>query len=218
MTDITVVVPAYHHKPKHIGMSERCIALAKDCTGLPFKLIVVETVSSDLIGCSDIYIHEKYRHNPTVSMNRAFSLVDTEFLVLLTNDVFVKEGWLESLVLPFKLYDDCGISTLGSTQFGHRQQDLIEEGNWFSVACWRNGMRFDERYNGVWDDSDLIFRNYLSGNKFYRNFNCVVDHVPGSTMYGTEGHDVRYVEGRELFIEKFKEHANDPFFKQLIGV
>jgi GT2 family glycosyltransferase len=196
-------------------MSVKCINLAKENTKLPFELIVVETCSDHLKDLADIHIYEKDRVGPTKSMNRGFSVVGSEYTALLTNDVFVSDGWLEALIEPFDRFANCGISTLGSTQFGHQRDDKIEEGNWFSVACWKTcGPIFDEQYNGVWDDTDFIMRTYAYGKKFYRNFASIAEHLVGATHYGLCGHDDRYERGRQLFIEKWKHLDGTPNVKK----
>jgi hypothetical protein len=219
VVSVDVVIPAYHRTPELVGMSVKCIEAAKQTTNIPYRTIIVETGTDHLREFADLHLFEARRTSPTKSMNRAFALCDADLTVLLTNDVFVKDGWLEALMKPFDMFDDCGLSTVASTQFGHQREDKIVEGNWFSLAMWRtNGRVFDERFDGVWDDTDLIMSNYAKGLKFYRNFNCVVDHLVGATAYHTEGHNDRFEEGKRRFIDKWIGWQSDPYFRELAGI
>jgi hypothetical protein len=133
--------------------------------------------------------------------------------------VYVEDGWLESLMTPFRMHANCGISTLASTQFNHQKRDFIEEdGIWFSIAMWKTqGKVFDERFRNVWDDTDFTMRQYILGNRSYRNHNCVVEHLIGKTQYIRTDHQENFVNGRELFIEKYKD-CGHPMFNKLAGI
>lgn len=202
---ISVVIPTYITNPSQLSMSIRCIDLCRKFTKLDFQLIIVETGTNYLSDYSDIYIYEKKRTTADKSINRAFFCCDTKYSVLLTNDVEVDEGWLESLISPFHLFNDCGISTLASDQFSHIKQDKIEEGIWGSVFMINSKYaRFDENYINSWEDSDLWMSMYSKGYKMYRNFNCVVHHKPGQTVYKDKLTQDNYDKNREYFINKWK--------------
>ena len=199
-------------------MTNRCIKTARETTKIPFELIIVETGSDYFGDLADVYIQEKEHTKTTISINRALRASNRNWKVLLTNDVFVKDGWLECLLDCFKI-PDCGIATLASSQFNHQKQNKIEEGIWFSLAMipqyiFKKVGYLDEQYPGVFDDTDLILRIYQAGYKEYINFNCIVDHTPGSTVYVMDGHKENYRKGREIFNYKFKD-CGLPIFEKL---
>lgn len=203
---ISVVMPVLIRNDRHLAMTMKCLDLARKNTKLPFELVIIETASQYLIDEADIYIYEKNITTPEISHNHGFKCASSEYITLLTNDVFVSEGWLESLIDCFKI-SDCGCSTLASTQFNHQKQDKIEEGNWWSVAMVKKEMfekvgYYDERFINSWCDTDLLLRIYKEGFKMYRNFNCVVDHLVGATIYEKPGFKANYEMGRKLFAEK----------------
>lgn len=203
---IDVVFPTYITDSKQLAMSIRNIELARSCTSVPFNLIIVETCSNYLNEYADTYIYERKKTNATKSINKGFFCCDSPKTVLLTNDVGVREGWLEALLECFDRKSDCGVSTLASTQFNHTQCDKIEEGIWGSVFMipteWA---QFDNNYVNSWDDSDLWMQVYARGYKMYRNFSCVVEHYPGQTHYQDPQHQVNYDRNCAYFTDKWKD-------------
>lgn len=206
MQEINVVVPVYIREDRHLAMSLRCLSRAKEMTRLPYKTIIVETCSNYLTDHADIHIYEKERTTADKSINRGFFACDSKYTVLLTNDVMVNEGWLEALLEPFDKYEDCGVSTLGSDQFGHTKKNKIEEGIWGSVFMLPSEYaQFDENYINSWEDSDLWMQIYTRGYKMYRNFNCIVSHNPGQTVYKDPMTQENWQRNRAYFIEKWKD-------------
>jgi len=215
--EIDVVTPLWIKSDKHLAMTIKCFELARQKTKLPYQHIIVETGSDYLKDYADVHIYEKEKVDICKSINRAFKCTSGQYIAQLANDVFVGEGWLESLLECFKI-KDCGISTLASTQFNHKKEEKIEEGIWFALAMIPQWLfqkigYFDEEYKRVWADTDFVLRTYKEGYKMYRNFNCVVEHTPGTTEYGG-GHDEAYLTGRKLFNDKHKD-CGLPIFEGL---
>jgi len=203
---VSVVIPCYIKNDKLFGLTMRCISAARYKTNIPFKTIIVETTTNYLSDEADIHVYEKERTNATKSINRGFRCTDSQYVVLLTNDVIVGDGWLEALLKPFEVKPDCGASTLASTQFNHRKHDKIEEGIWGSVFMVRKqDAWFDEGFVNSWDDSDMWMRIYSQGLRMYRNFNCVVEHEPGQTHYGDPNHQRNFDKNRDYFVDKWKD-------------
>jgi len=208
-TSIGVVVPVLIRTDKQLAMTKRCLQKARDCTRLPFQLIIVESGSQYLIDYADIYVHEKVPTTPEIGHNIGFRIaVRNDFTVLLTNDVYVTDGWLEVLLDTFNQKEDCGLSTLGSSHKGHIEENKIIEERWFDVAMIKSEVFnkigfYDERYIGSWPDTDLLVRAYKEGWKMYRNLNCVVDVEGVQTTVGQNpNHSENYIRGQQLFREK----------------
>lgn len=203
----SVVLPVLLPSREHLSMTMKCINLARTKTSIPFDLVIVESGSQHLIDEADIYVYEKNVTTPEIGHNLGFKVADGDYITLLTNDVFISEGWLEKLYECFENRKDCGASTLASTQFNHTKEEKIEEGNWFSVAMFEKKLferigYYDERFRNSWCDTDLLVRMYKIGLKMYRNFGCVVEHLVGATNYQKEGFKKDYEDGRKLFNEK----------------
>jgi GT2 family glycosyltransferase len=219
MRTVDVIVPVLINSPEQIKMTLDCIKTARETTKVPFKLIIVETLTQHFKDLADVYVWEREKTTATISINRGFKVSNADWVILLTNDVFVKEGWIERLIECFAKHKDCGVATLATNQFNHKQEDKIEEGNWWSVVmipkCLLNKVGyFDERFKGVWDDTDLLMRIYKASFKMYRNFNVVVDHLIGATHYENPQHKDNYSYGQRLFNEKHKD-CGIPIFNTL---
>lgn len=207
--NINVMMPVLIRTDKQLAMTLKCIDCARRNTQVPFKLIIVESGSQYLIDAADIYIHEKVVTTPEIGHNLGFRTASRgDYVVLLTNDVYVGEGWLESLLDTFYRKEDCGLSTLGAKRFGHVKEDKIEEANFFDVAMIKSEVfdkvgYYDERFCGSWSDPDLLIRAYKEGWKMYRNFNSIIDgEEPHSTVGMSSKHNEKYLRGQQLFKEK----------------
>lgn len=194
-------------------MTQRCLAQAS-CTSLPYTLVIVETGTDYFDEEADVYIYERDRTNATKSINRGLRACNTDYVVLLTNDTFVGDGWLEALVECFETKADCGLATLATTQLGHTQRDEISEGIWFSVAMMRRQDNyFDERFVNSWDDTDLIMRHYLAGQKMYRTYKVLAEHEPGKTHYADPAHTKNFDKNMALFKDKYSDYRDLPIYR-----
>jgi len=213
---ISVVVPTLIRTNKHLSLTARCLEKARHFTKIPFELVIVETETEYLEDYADVYIHEEVKTTASKSINRGFHACTGDYICLLTNDVLVAPSWLDYMLECFSKKADCGIATLATTQFRHKQEDKIEEGVWFSVAMFRKQDEyFGESYENSWDDTDFIMRQYIEGKKSYRNYNCVVGHNPGQTAYADPRHREIYNRNSEYFKEKFAKYKEMDIYQKL---
>lgn len=213
--NISVVIPVYISNESQIEMTAKCISLAKKNTKLPFELVIVETGTDYFIDQADLFLFELNKTNATKSINRGFKICSGDYIVLLTNDVYLENDWLSCLVDCFKI-KDCGLSTLATTQLAHVKHNCIDEGIWFSVAMMPRSMaEFDENYVNSWDDSDIIMRTYLQGKKMYRNYNCLVKHLVGKTQYSKSDHKSNFLKNESYFKEKYKDYSDTRIYNIL---
>lgn len=219
MPNVSVIVPVLVNSLEQVAMTIRCVKTARETTKIPFEVIIVETLTDYFKDLGDVYIWEKEKTYATVSVNRGLKVSNKAWKVILTNDVFVKEGWLEAMFECFKQNPNCGASTLASNQFNHHQSFKIEEGYWWSVALLPQGIfdkvgYLDESFKGVWDDTDLLMRIYRAGYKMYTNYSVVVEHLIGETHYKNPQHTENFQHGQKLFYEKHKG-CGIPIFDKL---
>lgn len=206
---VCVVMPVLIKNDKHLAMTSKCIELARSKTAIPFDLIIVESGSQYFSEYADVYVNEKSITTPEIAHNIGFRIgCRYKYIVLLTNDTYMSDDWLEALMEPFVKYADCGLSTLGCSRYGHSQSDLIKEDFWFDVAMISKDVFetigfYDERFIGSWPDTDLLIRAYKAGFKMYRNFACIVDgEAPQATVGLNPKHKENYEMGRALFRSK----------------
>lgn len=222
MIDVSVVYPVYIPTPKHKQMTDANLLLAKSSTDVPVDWIIVETESKYYVNEADVYIHEKRRTNPNISVNRGFSAARTKYVIFLANDVKVCNNWVEKMVECFDKHSDCGLSSIGNNEHNDPIDDVIvEEGHkfFFSVSMMRREDAWlDPNYTYIFDDTDLIFRLYLQGKKHYKNLSGHVYHQPHSTLGKFCGNVDEYNKNKEIFKEKYKEHSEDALYKLFLGV
>lgn len=217
---ISVVVPIYISKKESLPMTEKCLTIARDTSTMDIEWVIVETETDFFKDYADVHIYEKKRTTCTKSINKGFKVASGEHIVLLTNDVYLKEGWDEALKSPFEEKADCGMTTLGTTQHKHVAQNRIEEGVWCSVFMIpRKALEsvgyFDENYVNSWDDTDLVMSLYEQGRKMYRNYNVVVDHLVGATHYEDAKHMENYRKNEEYFKKKHERYKDHRMYKIL---
>lgn len=216
---ISVVLPVYIAKPKNVSDTLKCISLLRTKTKVPFELVIVETCSKNFIGMADIFLYEKVRTTPNVSINRAFSLCRGDYVVFVGNDVFVGDNWLECLLECFDKRYDCGIATLGNNEHNDVRADEIKESIYFSICMVRKkDAWFDPEYTFIFDDTDMIFRIYVSGHKCYKNLGCIVQHSPHTTLGEFGGDKKEYNRCRDYFRTKWQSHAENNLYKTFSGL
>ena len=214
---VSIVLPVWIKDDSSRINTLKCITLLRANTKIPFELVIVETASKHFIGLADIYVYEKTRTNPNVSVNRGFRCCNSDYVVFVGNDVFVGDGWLESLIDGFNI-PDCGIATLGNNEHGDTKQDKIIESIYFSICMVRKeDAWFDPEYKFVFDDTDMIFRIYTSGRKCYKNLHTIVQHNAHSTLGEFGGDRTEYERSRAYFKEKWKSYHTNTLYKTFVG-
>jgi len=221
MVIASIVLPTLIRSTEQFNTTIKCIELARSKTKVPFELIIVETETNHLEEFADKYIHRSTKTISTRDINDGFRAAGCDFVGLLTNDVYVDDGWLETLIDTFDKKQDCGIATLASTQFNEKKQPgKIEEWVWCSVFLTKR--EFLEKHNyfddvnfpSVWDDSDFVTKLCLDGYKPYKNFGCLVHHKIGMTEYKNPKHEELYLENGRKYNEKYAG-CNHPIYEHL---
>jgi len=195
-------------------MSCRCISSLRRTTKIPFELIIVENSPDPLLedyGDKHIYTDEFLPFAKNVNMGLKAS--NSDYTVLLSNDVFLEDGWLEGLLKCFE-DDKCGIACPLSRQFHMQREDKIEFG--FFGAVWMVKREvldtvgyLDERFINSFEDSDLWIRTLMAGYKLLMNRNVLVEHLVGATAYGINNHTDNYRKNQKLFIDKHNDCGLD---------
>lgn len=219
--DVSIVLPTLIRNTEQFNTTIKCIELARKHTKVPFELIIVETETNYLEDLADTYIHFDTKTCSTKDINSGFAAATGSYVGLLTNDVYVSEGWLEALLETFDKRKDCGIATLASTQFGEKQQQgKIEQWVWCSVFLTRRDYLvkhnyFDaDNFPQVFDDTDFVTKICLDGLLPYKNFGCVVHHKIGMTEYKSPQHEYNYHTNGQRYNEKYVD-CKHPIYEHL---
>lgn len=211
---VSVVLPIYLPSEKHRQMTDKCISLAKSTTDIKPEWVIVETGSQYYIDEADVYIHERERTTPNASINRGLHIASGDVVVFLANDVFVSDRWLDCLLDCFYAQKDCGLASLGTTEFNQTQKNEIIERVYFSVCMFKKKDAWlDPNYDNLFDDSDMIMRIYARGEKCYQNLNCIVEHKPHSTYGAPDLMSEKSLAQRRYFENKWQGFKDHPAYK-----
>ena len=206
----TVVLPVWHVEPWQQHLTTAVVQILRAATQVPFELVIVETRSRDVEALADRYLHFAEPIGLVKKLNVALRTVASEWVVCLSNDVFVRPGWLEALHACFITYPDCGYACLGGSELKHAPEAKIVEGFYHAVTLMRHGWCYDEDFDGWFADADLLMRVYRSGQRAYRNHAVVVDHLGSATyrtLHALEERKELYDRGLELLKKK---HGDSP--------
>jgi GT2 family glycosyltransferase len=189
---ISVVLPVMGlGNPFLFAMTEFAIKALQEHADNPFELIVVEAQGSQLGGHRWDSVIDKYlSFNPPIGgvreINRGIDCATGDYIVFTGNDVIVPPHWDTELLLPFERFKDCGISTLAAKEPGvfigpPAPVDLIVEGMFSPFCMFKKGWKYDESFERIYQDSDLVMRMYDQGLRAYRNCRTHVLHLGAMT-------------------------------------
>lgn len=203
-----IVVPCFHGKKEYFLNTQKCIEAIRTHTNMPYKLIVVENLAKLASDMADVYVSYNYPRTCAENVNTGLKLSESDYICVITNDVIVKDGYLEALLECFR-EPNCGIATLESSQFGRSAQNKIVEmffgGIWFIPKKIQNEIGlWDETFRHAFDDADYWVRAYQQGYKIYMNKRVVVQHDVGARTIKDINPDFEsiYNENRKRFNDK----------------
>lgn len=207
MTAVSVLLPVLHAEAWQVHMTEACLQIMRATTEVDYELVMVETRTKHFEGHPLV---SKHKHYPSgigyvPELNAGLDLCEGEYVVIPGNDIFMRPGWLEALLEPFKKFKDCGVSTLASSDLKMQPGEYIGEGVWGPLMCFKRGWRFDPDFKRLFIDTDLIMRIYEAGLRSYRNFKVVVGHLNQGThtsLFNAQESRKLMDEGLALFKRK----------------
>lgn len=232
MKKISVVLPVLAPTQFLRAMTEFCIRALRLHSDNPFDLIVVEACDDffrpqncEVRGQSnikpDIYLYFNPKIGGVREINAGIRVAETEFVVTAGNDVIVPPHWDTELLRCFEERPhDCGIAALSAcepgTTIGPGQNlPLIVEGMYSPFNMFRKihdhrgfprwKWEYDEIYERVYQDSDLVMRMYEHGLRAYRSCRAHVHHLLRMTndSVGTAAHNAQLQKDEELFYHRW---------------
>ena len=208
---VSVVVPCLTEHEWQRHLTRAIINIARSTTEVPYELIVSEAVGDYFKNDCEKYHYNPQKGSANADMNEGMALATGDIIVLLTNDVFVKPGWLEALLDCYRI-PDCGLASLGTSDHREQPLDVITEGLWCPLMALRNrpDFRFDaDMFPSYWGDSDLVMRIYQAGFRAYRNRKVVCDHLGRAT--NLQSHPRGTAEEIEAAKQRFiARHSGSP--------
>lgn len=214
---ISVVLPILVPTPFLRAMTEFCIKTLRAHADQPFELVVVEAVHHyfESTGPEHPLHVEKYINFPQKigqvrEINAGVDAATGDLIVFTGNDLIAPPHWDTELRRPFELFRDCGASSISAFEPGARvgppaAMDLYVEGMYSPFMAFRKGWRYDEAYQRVYQDSDLIMRMYDKGLRAYRSCRVHAHHLLRMTNDNVDKaqHDVILKQDERLFYQRW---------------
>lgn len=183
-----------------------------------FELIVVEAREPYFKDrCNELGIQKYISFNPPIGgvkeLNAGVRAASGEYIVFTGNDVIVPPHWDTYLLEPFQTRKDCGISSLSAAEPGAyigppqwpQDQPFIVEGMYSPFVMFKRGWEYDEHYERIYQDSDLVMRMYEAGLRAYRNCRGLVHHMMRMTndRVDTEEHNKMVGKDERKFYDRW---------------
>jgi glycosyltransferase involved in cell wall biosynthesis len=181
--DVSVILPVKAEDDWQIELAEFAINSMRSRTRKKFELVVVEYEARNLKDICDLHI-ERLPSTYTEDRNEGQDQASGDIIIHTSIDVIVGDAWIESLLEPFELFEDCGITTTSMTGTGGDIGESVAsrkiiEGMNGKFMMFRKPWKMDNAFPNLHSDSDLIMRMYQDGLRAYRNYRSVAYSVEG---------------------------------------
>ncbi len=119
-------------------------------------------------------------------INAGMTGVRTEYTVVLSNDVFVGPGWLETLLSCYEDAERIADCAVLAPSDDPKEKQLFWEEHWWALTLFRTRTfrcigGFDESLPYTYHDQDLSIRLRQSGRTILRTGSVLVEHVNMAT-------------------------------------
>lgn len=214
MAKFSIVLATLVRKPEHVTMVEKCIEYIKAYSA-DYELIIVDDCSplhqEYLEKQADIYIrHEGGNKGCAVSWNDGLRKATGDYLVVVSDDVFVSPGWLECMENALKLFPNA-LASMPAVQ--NMPVSLYPEENrvWIPASCFMLLPKtleivgyFDEQFHPFnYEDVDYWTRISQAGHTIARDYSVQVQHLEGQVIHSIDGNGETDKTNRERYIKKW---------------
>lgn len=159
---------------------------------------------------ADKYLNFSPKIGCVRELNKGLEVATGDFIVCTGNDVIVPPHWDTELLRCFEERKDCAIASLSAFEPGAivgppQAMDRIVEGMYSPFAMFRNGVRFDEAYIKIYQDSDFVMQAYEQGQRAYRSCRAHVHHLCRMTSDRVESdkHKKELAHDERLFYQRW---------------
>jgi O-antigen biosynthesis protein len=212
---ISIVLATLIRKPQHKPMILECLDSIKEHSK-DYELIISDDGSpldtGFLIPYADTYIRRSHAGGCAVGWNMGLRLCHGDFLVVISDDVVVTDGWLDALKLAL---DKCPNSLVSLRQLKRCLELVVQEslrsagGSRAAVLCLKRSALdivgyFDEQFAPFnYEDVDYWTRVAKSGHTVARNYNIEVEHKEGQVIHSIENNGSVDSQNRQKYIKKW---------------
>lgn len=210
----SIILATLVRKKRHIKMVEKCIQYIKTFS-TDYELIIVDDCSPlhahYLKSQADTYIrHEGGNKGCAVSWNDGLRVAKGKYLVVISDDVFVSDGWLECMVNAMKLFPNSLASMPAVThmRLGTQPEEIR---TWIPACCFMLRPEtldivgyFDEQFHPYnYEDVDYWTRIFQSGHTISRDYSVLVKHEEGQVIHSFDDNGEVDAKNRKKYLEKW---------------
>lgn len=188
MKDVSIILPNYTIDAQVEGYLEQCLdALERNTDMSRVQLIVIDNgspnINERLKSMADIWIRKDYPMGYARAVNCGFTLADCEWIVVLNNDLFLQEGWLDKMIAA---YNETPGGVLAPYDYPTSAGPTDFDKHWYSLILMKREVQrqvgyFDETMNFRYHDQDYSIRVKQAGFEVMRTPNVNVAHINSAT-------------------------------------
>lgn len=214
MAKYSIVLATLVRKPEHIEMVEKCITHIKTFSK-DYELIIVDDDSplhnDYLKEQADVYIrHTGGNKGCAVGWNDGLKVAKGDYLVVISDDVFVSEGWLECMVNALTLFPNA-LASMPAVQGMPAGLQPEEVRTWIPASCFMLRKEcldivgyFDEQFHPFnYEDVDYWTRVFESGHTIARDYSVQVQHLEGQVIHSIDNNSAVDLKNRERYLAKW---------------
>lgn len=212
--EYSIILATLVRKKRHIRMVEKCIALIKAFSS-DYELIIVDDCSpmhsQYLKGQADVYIrHTDGNKGCAVGWNDGLKVAKGKYLVVISDDVFVTEGWLECMKNALTLFPNAlaSMPAVSHMPSGLQPEEIKV---WIPACCFMLRPEtleivgyFDEQFHPYnYEDVDYWTRIYQSKHTIARDYSVMVQHQEGQVIHSFDDNGAVDAQNRQRYLEKW---------------
>jgi len=247
---VSIIIPCYvingggrvYEDRELYQIQEHCldnIAKYSSSEEYDYELILVDNASEDgvtmMMNHADIYVRNKENLGCSGGWNQGLRVSNGEYIVIMNNDVYIYDGWLDGLINPLK-NKNIGFSTPDVLQhlaefkdihpkdfasLNEEAQDKTNVNVFFPFRKREDGFgslfaarrelynaigTFDENFKfGMFEDRDMWIRAHDAGYKKIRTQGCWISHIGNATFGKLPNNEQIYLDNRDYLHSKYDD-------------
>jgi len=210
----SIILATLIRKKRHIKMVEKCIEDIKYYSK-DYELIIVDDDSplhnKYLKDQADVYIkHTGGNKGCAVGWNDGLKVAKGDYLVIISDDVYVKDGWLECMVNALELFPNA-LASMPAVEKMPAGIKPEETRTWIPACVFMLKPEtlkivgyFDEQFHPFnYEDVDYWTRVFKSGHTIARDYSVQVRHDEGQVIHSFDNNGEVDSKNRERYLKKW---------------
>lgn len=212
--EFSIILATYVKNPEHVEMTQKCIDLIKTYSK-DYELIIVDDCSPQdttfLKESADVYIrHEGGNKGCAVGWNDGLRVATGKYLVVISDDVTVRAGWLECMKSALEKFPK-SLASMPAVENMPAGKEPEENRVWVPASCFMLRREcldivgyFDEQFHPFnYEDVDYWTRISQSGHTIARDYSVQVGHKEGQVIHSIDGNDAIDKQNRSKYLKKW---------------